>query len=146
MKKTLAIIASLLVAYNATGGLTREKPKVPGFRLQLAEEEYLTNEHGVVIPAQVAKLEIGRAVKFFRTDGFCYSGRVTEIEESDNHYKVYGTINNKENTQFGFAMIKGGVFAGAVIEKTEGPVYVLEFSEAHKGYVFVRSYKHEKTF
>ena len=144
MKQVLLSAALLVIAGSTKAGVISVSPRVPGFILQLAEEEYLSDEYGVLIPAQVAKLEIGRAVKFYRPDGFCYSGRVTEIEESTGYYKVYGTVNNAENTQFGFAMIKGGVFTGAVVEKGGGSVYVLEFSEAHKGYVFVRSFKHEK--
>ena len=144
MKQSILVTALFLVAGAIDAGVIAERTRVPGFKLQLAEEEYLTTEYGVVIPAQVAKLEIGRAVKFYRTDGFCYRGRINEIEEAETYYKVYGSINNKENTQFGFAMVKGGIFTGAVVEKEGGVVYVLEFSDAHKGYVFVRSFKHEK--
>jgi hypothetical protein len=36
------------------------------------------------------------------------------------------------------------VFAGAVVEKASGRVYVLEFSKEHKGYVLARSFKDEK--
>lgn len=116
----------------------------PGFKLQLAEETYLTDSNGVISPPQVAKAEIGRLVRIYRTDGFCYTGRITSIEESDEAYKVYGDINNVKNTHFGFVLAKGGIFAGGVVEIDNKKTYVAELSEAFKGYVLQLSNKYDK--
>ena len=142
MKKLTTLLVGLPLL--AIAGVTIDNPKVPGFKLQLAEETYLTDSYGVISPLQISKAELGRLVKIYRTDGFCYAGRVTSIEESDSAYKVYGEIHNVKNTHFGFVLAKGGVFAGAVVEIDSGKTYVAELSEAYKGFVLQLSNKYDK--
>lgn len=137
--KILAILLSLSLAVQSLAGFNT----VPGFKLQLDEESLFTDKTGILIPDQIIKTPIGRLVKIYRTDGFCYSGRVTSIEEGDGFYKIYGSINNVENAQFGFALIKGGIFAGAIIERKDPKIYSVEFSESHKGFILLRNYKYE---
>lgn len=105
----------------------------------------LSDNQGVVIPKQVAILTPGDMVKFLRTDGTLYTGKITEVEETPNHIKIFGECDNFENVSFGFALVKGGVFAGAVVSKDGKDVYTLEFSNEHKGYVFLRTFKYNKT-
>lgn len=131
--------ASIGLSSIVTAGITVDN-KVPGFKLKLNEEVYFSDKLGVFNPQQVCDAEIGRLVKIYRTDGFCYSGRVTETEQSESTYKVYGTINNVDNTQFGFVLAKGGIFAGAVVEKDTQTTYVLELSEAYKGFILVKTF------
>lgn len=134
------IVASLALPLSLGAGLTSQTSAVPGFKLKINEELYFSDKTGVFLLDQVGSSEIGRLVKIYRTDGFCYSGRITEIEESETIFKVYGAINNVDNTQFGFVMAKGGIFVGAVVEKTSGTTYVLELNEQAKGFVLVRSF------
>jgi hypothetical protein len=141
MKKIIA--RALLLSVPAEAGIQQDSTP-PGFKLQIAPQLELTDKNGVVIPSQVIKAEVGRLVALCKTDGFRYDGQITEIEESDDYLKVYGKILNVPDTNFGFAMFRGGVFAGAILEKEDNRTYVLEFSDKHKGFVFVRSFKHNK--
>jgi len=138
--KFSVLFAVMTLPGSLDAGLASQAPTVPGFKLKLNEELYFSDKNGLFLLDQVCNAEIGRQVKIYRTDGFCYSGRITEIEESETIYKVYGTVSNVDNTQFGFVMAKGGIFAGAVVEKTTGTTYVLELNEEAKGFVLVRSF------
>lgn len=118
---------------------------LPDFRFKLDIEKPLTDTQGVAGPSLVAGSQVGDNIIIFRTDKFCYKGKVTSIEESPDIIKVYGDIYDKEGeTSFGFVMAKGGVFAGAIVNKKKNTVYVLEFSPEHKGYIFVESLIHRK--
>lgn len=112
--------------------------------LQINQETLLTDTNGVINVKQVASVEVGKQVKIYRTDGVSYSGNVTAIEESTDHYKVYGTITSVPDTYFGFSLIKGGTFVGAVVEKTNERTYVAEFSLDHKGFILLRSFKYQR--
>jgi hypothetical protein len=138
----LALVLLFLTS-SAVAGLVAEQ-KVAGFKLQLEEEVYLSDPTGVLIPKQMMTVQIGRLVRIYRTDGTFYQGRVTEIEETDTTYKIYGTIHSVEGAKFGFVLAKGGVFAGAVVEIKSQVVYAVEFSEAYKGFVLVRTHKYDK--
>ena len=144
--KIYTLLASLLATSIAFASATADKSisAVPGFGLKLDLENYLTNLHGVLSPNQIVNTPIGSIVKIYRTDGFCYQGKITEIEESDDYYKIYGGITNVPNAGFGFVLAKGGIFAGAVVERDDSRVYTVEFSEPHKGCVLKRSANHEK--
>jgi hypothetical protein len=142
MKKNI-LLFWLGLSLASTAGLVNETTPT-GFKLQLETETYLTDTQGVASAKQMITVPVGKLVRIYRTDGFYYTGQVTEVEESDTHFKIYGKVLNVEDTQFGFVLAKGGVFAGAVVEKEKEKTYVLEFSEAHKGFVLVRSTKYNK--
>jgi hypothetical protein len=114
--------------------------------LTLDQEYNITDNFGVVIPNQLVYVSAGATVKIKRVDGFVYTGKITEIEEADGSFKVYGQVDNVEDTFFGFSIAKGGVFAGAIVERANNKTYVLEFSLEHKGYIFLRTLKYDKTF
>jgi hypothetical protein len=144
MKYTISLF---LYPAMLMAGMSVDKPAptIPGLRLLLEQETFLTDKTGVAIPNQIINVPIGKSVILYRTDGTCYKGTVTEIEEGDNYFKLYGKINNlDEGASFGFIMAKGGNFAGAIIEKKSNKTYVLEFSSEHKGFVFVLSTKYDK--
>lgn len=146
MKKTILLTAYAITSLTASAAIKADESvsRIPGFKLQLDEENYLSNNLGVISPIQVAKAQLGRLVKVYRTDGFCYEGRITEIEESDTFLKVYGVINNVKDSHFAFVLMKGGIFVGALIEDKGTKTYVLEFSKDHEGYVLVLSHKYDK--
>ena len=120
-------------------GLTLELPK-----LSLHMQVVLSDDHGVILPRQVATLKTGDQVKFSRPDKTEYIGIVTEIQESQEHLKIFGKLTNDPNTGFGFGLSKGGVFAGAIISENSDEIYTLEFSMEHKGYIFLKSFLHKK--
>jgi hypothetical protein len=146
MKKELLLALSVLGVTNSSASIKADESvsKVPGFKLQINEESYFSDKLGVVSPEQVANAQIGRLVKIYRTDGFCYEGRITEIEESKEYLKVYGVISNVKDSHFGFVMVKGGIFAGALIEEKGLKTYVLEFSKEYNGYILMLSHKYDK--
>lgn len=133
----------LLLPSMSFGGVKTEEQIIPGLKLRIDNEHYLTDKNGLVLPEQVIKVAVGKLVAIYRTDGFCYHGQVTEIEEGPDFYKVFGKVLNSEDTGFGFAINKGGYFSGAIRERKDNVTYVLEFNPVHKGFVFVRSYKHD---
>jgi hypothetical protein len=140
------IVSFLLISNLSIASLVIDPPqKVPGFKLSIDNFLYLTDTNGVALPEQVINAQIGKSIKIYRTDGFCYDGMITEIQESDDLYKIYGLINNVDDASFGFVIAKGGVFAGAVVEKKNAKTYVLEFSPRHKGYVFNLTNRYNKT-
>lgn len=143
IKNKLCVLLSIACVSSSLAGLNKNND-VPGHKLQLNQEVYFTDKLGVALPEQIAEASLGKLVKIYRTDGFCYEGKITDIEEEEGVFKVYGDVLNLTGVRFGFAMAKGGKFAGAVLDKVNDTVYVLEFSEAHKGFVLVRSYKHDK--
>lgn len=144
MKQTLSIILLSASCCFAGVKLDDKQNKIPGFRLQLEEEMYLSDSFGVLLPKQIMSAALGRMVRIYKTDGGYYQGRVTEIVTDDTSYKVYGVINNVDGAKFGFVLSKEGVFAGAVVETKNENVYAVEFSEAHKGYVLLKTHKYDR--
>lgn len=139
------LISSLLLPTVAFGSIaSAPSQEVPGFKLQLEQEFYLTDKTGVILLEQLIKAPIGKLVVIYRPDGFCYKGMVTEIREEDGKYAVYGKINNVEETSFGFVMVKGGTFAGAIVERKNEKTFVVDFNLDQKGFIFVRSTRHDK--
>ena len=116
----------------------------PSYGPRLDVEHYLSDTTGTILPSQVIKSTIGDLIRIYRPDGFYYTGKITEIEEGDGIFKIYGQINNVEDAGFGFVLVKGGIFAGAVVERKTSKTYVLEFSENLKKFILVRSFKNDK--
>jgi hypothetical protein len=140
IKQSAICLAAALVSYAALASVKKEEPVVPEYKLQLEEELYFTDKNGVALPEQIIKAKLGNLVRIYKTDGFYYEGKITEIEEDGDVYKVYGDITNIAGARFGFGLAKGGKFAGAVIEREKEITYVLEFDAAYKGFVLRRSY------
>jgi hypothetical protein len=141
---TTGLYLTLINVLLGGASLEQKQPPITGFKLQLDQEAYFTDVHGKADPGIIANTPVGKSVRIYRTDGFCYTGVVTEIEDSETHFKIYGTINNVPTGRFGFVLAKGGIFAGAIVEEEKEQTYVLEFSPAHKGYVLLRTTKYNK--
>lgn len=146
MKKNNLFSLLILSCFSTTLGFAEEPRLInPPFRkLSLNQETYLTDKNGLVNPTAVAGLVVGSMVRIYRTDGTIYTGIITETIEEKDSLRIYGRANNAENTSFGFAMAKGGIFAGAIIEHNSETIYSLEFSEMHKGYIFLYTTKYDK--
>ena len=108
--------------------------------LELEQEKYITDTNGVVNPNNIIRLLPSNVIKIYFPDGTELKGVVTKIEEINKEiFKVFGDIQNKPNTGFGFVLTKDGIFAGAVVFRDKDETYTLKYSEAAKGYIFVKS-------
>jgi hypothetical protein len=146
MKIKSLLISSLMFPITLVGSL-KEAPKliVPDInKLKLNQEIHLTDNLGIVNIKLVSLLQVGDCVKMYRPDGTLYTGKVTETIEEEGILKIYGTIDNIPDCQFGFAFAKGGIFAGAIVEKKNDKVYALELNEVAKGFIFVFTTKYDK--
>ena len=142
MKTILTAALIVLISSSSNAGIVKDKESA--FKLELANELFFTDETGLAAPAQVLDARVGKMVRMYRTDGFCYKGYVTSVEQADGMLKVYGTLTNVKDAQFGFALNKEGLFAGAVLEEDGEKVYVLELNPLMKGYVLVQTSKYNK--
>ena len=142
MKTSVLTAIALLVLTSS--GTAIKKEEIEARSLNLERETYFTDTTGKALPERMIKIQVGKLVRIYRTDGFHYTGKITEIDESNNYFKIYGVVFNVPDTQFGFVMSKGGVFAGAVVEPDKDYAYVLEYSDIHKGFVLVKSTKYNK--
>jgi hypothetical protein len=131
------LILMMMLTTTLCGGILSNQ-------LELNPNQFLTDQNGVLILNQVITVPIGKSVKIYRPDGFCYTGKVTAIEEENsNFFKIYGTIDNVEDCHFGITLAKGGIVAGAIVERTAKKTYVLEYQNEHKGFVFLFTTKYE---
>lgn len=137
--KTLKYIipSILLMGSPLTMGIT-EEPKLP--LLSLEQEIYLTNKVGVANPNSVIRLKPRDNIIIYLTDGTVLKGIVTKTEDINKEiFKVFGDIQNKENTGFGFVLTKDGIFAGAVVCRNEDITYVLKYSKEAEGFIFFKT-------
>lgn len=146
MKINTLILASLFFPLTLLGSV-KEAPKliVPDInKLKLNQEIQITDNLGIVNVKIVSLLQVGDYIKMYRPDGTLYKGRVNETKEEEGSLKIYGSIDNVQDCQFGFAFAKGGIFAGAIVEKKNDKVYALELNEVAKGFIFVFTTKYDK--
>lgn len=144
MKLTTLLLSLLFAGLSLAQEISDINPsEQSGLKIKLSAEKYFTDTNGVFSVAQLVKATVGSQVRIYKTDGNYYTGQITELEESSEHLKIYGYIFDANDTMFGFVLAKGGVFAGAVVEKNKDKVYTVEFSAAHKGYILLRSQRFE---
>lgn len=86
------------------------------------------------------------SIKFILSDGTELTALVKETEEVNREmFKVYGDIQNKPNSGFGFVLVKAGqfskepVFAGAVVFRDTEETYTVQYSEEAKGFMLIKS-------
>jgi hypothetical protein len=133
MKHILPLILMMSSSINKA-----EDIKIPV--LELEQEKYITDTNGVANPNSIIRLLPSNTIKIYLPDGTELKGVVTKIEEINKEvFKVFGDIQNKPNTGFGFVLAKEGIFAGAIVFRDEDITYTLKYSEAAKGYIFVKS-------
>lgn len=148
MTKTLAIVAGVLLSQlPLIGGIAKHdgSSKTPNElppnnigKLQIDTFKFLTDKNGVFLPEQFFEAPIGSKVKIFRTDGFCYEGTITQIDKSPEMYKIIGVFENCDDSGFGIAVTNMGQVAGTVLERKNDTSYMLEYSQSHKGWVFMK--------
>lgn len=146
MKTKSLILASLMIPLTLLGSV-KEAPKliIPDInKLKLNQEVYITDALGIVNVKSVSLLQVGDYIRMCRPDGTLYTGKVTETIEEDGSLRIYGSIDNVPDCQFGFAFAKGGIFAGAIVERKNDKVYALELNDVAKGFIFVFTTKYDK--
>lgn len=145
--KYTAILLSFLITFNTHASLKEQSVgiNVPDLnKIKINQEAFLTDTLGIINIKSVSLLQVGDNVRIYRTDGTMYTGRVTSTEEASGMLRIMGNMNNAENTEFGFVLAKGGVFAGAIVDKKNNKTYAIELSEAHKGFIFLLTNKYDK--
>ncbi len=100
----------------------------------------VTDETGKANPNCVIGLKPNDLIKIYIDNGTTLlTGIVKETEMHNGEIcKVFGEITNKQNTGFGFAIVKSGVFAGAVVFRDQDIKYVLELNKVDNQYYFVK--------
>lgn len=115
-------------------------PKKP-FALSVDQIKYITDSTGVLLPGAIINTEPGQIVRMYLTDGVEYTGLVKEVEREEGKiYKIFGEMTSHHNVGFGFVIAQGGIFAGAIVDKPNNTEYAAQLSEAHKGFVFMKTH------
>lgn len=109
------------------------------FALKVDQETYITDTNGVLIPTSILNLIPSNQIRIYLTDGTLLTGIVKSVDIEDKKiFKVFGELNNKENSGFGFVLTRDGIFAGAVVFRNQDVSYEATFSESLKQYILVR--------
>jgi hypothetical protein len=116
---------------------TESKTIIPEERLELANEVILTTDQGVFIPCQLLEAKLGKQVKIYRPDGFCYIGKVTSLTRTKTSFKILGQITNLNDAGFGFAVTSDGKIAGAVLEQKTKKLYVLAYATEANCFILI---------
>ena len=130
----------------SAANLLADEPRVLIPTLSIEQEIYLSDKNGVVNIGNIIKLKPADNIKFYLSDGTELTGLVTETQEYNKEMiKVFGDIQNKPNTGFGFVLAKEGtlakesIFAGAVVFRDTDETYTVQYSEVAKGYMLIKS-------
>ena len=142
MKNQIQLAIGLFTATNLIAD--ERKDIIPV--LSIDQQIYISDNNGVLNPASIIRLKPSDTIKFVLSDGTELVGLVKETEEINKEmYKVYGEIQNKQNTGFGFVLVKEGqltnepVFDGAVVFRDTEETYTVQYSEAAKGFMLIKS-------
>jgi hypothetical protein len=141
----------LVIALFSVTTLVADEPRVIIPTLSIDQQIFISDNNGVLNAASIIRLKPSDTIKFILSDGTELTGLVKETEEINKEmFKVYGDIQNKPNTGFGFALVKAGqfskepVFAGAVVFRDTEETYTVQYSEEAKGFMLIKS-KGKKT-
>jgi hypothetical protein len=137
----VALISNTIILAAAKKDPQSSKPeeKVEA-NINLEQQINVTDETGRANPNFVIGLKPNDLVKIYIDNGSTLlTGIVKETEMHNGEIcKVFGEITNKQNTGFGFAVVKSGVFAGAVVFRDQDIKYVLEINKVDNMYYFVK--------
>lgn len=131
--KALIALLPMLIAQSSEKADTTKQP----FSLKLDQETYLTDTQGLANPNTIITSKPGDTVRIYFVDGTYYTAIIKETNmTSDGVFKIFGEMTNPGNTGFGFVLTKTGIFAGAIVRRTEDITYQLLYDEQAKGYIF----------
>ena len=137
----VALISNSLIFAAAKKDLqsTKTEEKVEPV-ISIDQQIPVTDETGKANPNFVISLKPNDLVKIYIDNGTTLlTGIVKQTEIHNGEIcKVFGEITNKQNTGFGFAVVKSGVFAGAVVFRDQDIKYVLEINKVDNQYYFVK--------
>jgi hypothetical protein len=135
----MKLLIPLLVTTLCNTAIAVE-PRVIIPTLSLEQEIYISDNNGVINPNTIIRLKPSDNVKFYLSDGTELVGLVKETQELNKEmFKVFGDVQNKPNTGFGFVITKTGIFAGAVVFRETNTEYTLQYSEEAKGFMLIKS-------
>jgi hypothetical protein len=138
MKPLIPLIVTSILINSSIA----DEPRVIIPVLKLEEQIYFTDTQGIANPSNIIKSKPLDNIKIYLPDGTELIGLVTKTEETNREIlKVFGDIQNKENTGFGFVLTKDGIFAGAVVFRDTDEVFKLEYVESAKGFMLIKSAK-----
>jgi len=136
----------LVIALLATSNLVADERGVITPVLSINQQIFISDNNGVMNPASIIRLKPADNIKFVLSDGTELTGIVKSTEEVNKEmFKVFGDIQNKPNTGFGFALVKQGtfsdepVFAGAVVFRDTEETYTVQYSQEAKGFMLIKS-------
>jgi hypothetical protein len=136
----------LAIALLLSSTLVAEEPKVIIPTLSIEEQIQLSDINGVMNILNILKLKPTDNIKFYLSDGTELIGLVKETQLFNKEmFKVFGEIQNKTNTGFGFVLVKAGslteepVFAGAVVFRDSQETYNVQYSEEAKGFMLIKT-------
>ena len=131
-------IITLIVSLFCLTSIAAEPNVVP--ILSIEQQIYITDNNGVLNANNIIRLKPLDNIKFYLSDGTEIIALVTKTEEINKEvFKVFGDVQNKNNSGFGFVLTKDGIFAGAVVFRDGDIVYTVEYSEEAKGHMLVKS-------
>ena len=135
MKKLLLILSLIpLITFGQS---------LPSFALD--QEKFLTDKKGALLLKNSLDLKVGDVVVINTQDGFEVKGKVFKREEEKGKFiKIYGNLNDDENSGFGLMFSLEGGINGAVVLKKTDTNYVLTQNSVDNSFYFVRSFKFEK--
>lgn len=142
----MKIQTQLAIALFTASSLVADEPRVIIPTLSIDQQIIISDNNGVLNAASIIRLKPSDIIKFILSDGTELTALVKETEEVNKEmFKVYGDIQNKPNTGFGFALVKQGkfsnepVFAGAVVFRDTDETYTVQYSEEAKGFMLIKT-------
>lgn len=145
--KLLTVLAVLSTTAYLNAGAKKNENETKDFvrpALNLNQEMHLSDERGVIHQNMIMSLKVMDNVRLYLPDGTALTGFIKEVTsemstvDGTQVYRVYGELNNKENTGFGFVLTNKDIFAGAVVFRNTGETYTVIYSQEIKGYILNR--------
>lgn len=135
----MKILVPLIVTSLLVNSTIASEPRVVRV-LNLEQQIYFTDRTGLANAGNIIKSKPLDNIVIYLPDGTELTGLVTKTEEINREtIKIFGEIQNKPNTGFGFVLTKDGIFAGAVVFRDNDEVHKLEYVEAAKGFMLIKS-------
>jgi hypothetical protein len=135
MRKILFILC-FFTNFSAASIKEKEEDLTKYPKLSLRQENYISDNSGIINPNLLLALKPGHIIAFYLTDGTYVSALIKQTEVIDSKMlKVFGESLNQRNCGFGFVITEEEIFAGAIVFRDEQKIYTVKYSDLYKGYV-----------